>query len=116
MINKQLRIFISIAICFFCSHFAKAQSTPLFDCGLTYFYDAGGNRILRMVVPCGDPSGKTSDSTLTSSNDKKQHTDSTTLASFQIVMIAPNPTAGRIDISCNQNLNNASVTVLEEVT
>jgi hypothetical protein len=94
-------------------HSAKAQTISLVDCGLTYFYDGVGNRVLRMIVPCGQPSGKIADTSQTAANTKEMHTDSNTLAIFQIVMIAPNPTAGPLNITCNQNMNNANVIVMD---
>ncbi len=90
-----------------CFNVSTAQ-TPLLDCGLTYFYDPAGNRILRMIVPCEPPSGKTSNPTA-----KSPESGDSTLATFQIVLIAPNPTAGTFKVMCNQDLDNANVSVLD---
>jgi hypothetical protein len=92
--------------------FCKAQSNLVpnpFDCGLTYFYDAAGNRILRMVVPCGSHSHHP-DSTDVSQSSASV---SDTVGIFQIVLLSPNPTQGPFHITCNQDLNNANVTVTD---
>jgi hypothetical protein len=115
------------ALCLLSIHFTKAQTPggpitpsggtggpPIIDCGMLYYYDNAGNRILRMYVPCRVvKEDKTQDSTQTANNAKGLFTDSSTLATFQIVMINPNPTAGPFNITCNQVLNNAGVTVVD---
>jgi len=111
-INMKIKRPIIVAMCFLSINFAKAQTSSLVDCGLTYYYDAAGNRILRMVVPCSESSKSLLDSTLAASKQQGLK-DSATLAAFQIVMIAPNPTAGPFNVTCNQVLNNANVTIVD---
>ena len=91
--------------------FCKGQS--LVDCGLTYFYDAAGNRILRMVVQCGAGTGRHTDTSATVAITTDIHSDTTTLGKFEIVLMAPNPTGGPFHITCNQDLDNANVTIID---
>ena len=104
----KIKTLIVFVVCFLSIHFVGAQS--LIDCGISYYYDAAGNRILRLVPRCAPEHGK---SDTTQRNTTATLTDSSTLATFQIVMINPNPTAGPFNITCNQNLTNAGVTVLD---
>ncbi len=89
-----------------------AQSIPLIDCGLTYFYDASGNRIIRMVVPCGGGgTGRLRDTTQTANSDEITGLKEDTLGDFQIVLMAPNPTGGPFKVTCNQDLVDADVSI-----
>ena len=114
---KSLLIF---GICLLCIDFAKAQQSPI-NCGIQYFYDAAGNRILRMEVNCqtttnGGGTGSTKelhDSTLSNLPDSNLQSDNNVLATIQIVMMAPNPTGGPFNITCNQILTNAVVTIVD---
>jgi hypothetical protein len=94
----------------------KAQGggvVPLFsDCGLTYFYDANGNRILRTIVPCVG-GGSNKPQTASGQTSGISQSDTSVLASLEIVVIAPNPTKGPFNLSCNQDLDNANVTILD---
>jgi hypothetical protein len=80
---------------------------------MTYFYDATGNRILRMVVTCDNDHNRRADTTQTAENTKNQLKDSSTIGSFEIVLLAPNPTVGPFHVTCNQDLVNATVTVID---
>jgi hypothetical protein len=112
----KIKILLLSTVCFLNIHFAQAQTQPLINCGLQYSYDAAGNRILRATIPCaqnGSNTGGSHNSMKTNRDTSAVTTDSTVLATFQIVMIAPNPTAGPFTIACNQDLNNASVTIVD---
>jgi len=105
-----------MAVCFLSIQLVKAQSTSLINCGIQYFYDAAGNRILRMAIPCEPPgnTGNNGTKSLSIGSDTTAGVkDSSVLATFQIVMINPNPTAGPFNITCNQVLNNAVVSITD---
>jgi hypothetical protein len=90
----KTKILIIFLICFLSTQFVKAQS--LIDCGITYYYDAGGNRILRMYVPCRVvKEDKTQDSTQTANNAKGLFTDSSTLASHSCSAMPSNIVCSR---------------------
>lgn len=96
----------------FYSSATSAQSIPLLDCGLTYFYDASGNRVVRMIVPCqGGGTGRMRDTTETAKVSTGLSSD--TVGDFQIVLISPNPTGGPFRVTCNENLANADVTIID---
>lgn len=100
-----------IVILLACLNSCLGQSTPLLDCGLTYFYDASGNRVVRMIVPCdGGGTGRLRDTTQTT---QTTGVSSDTLGAFQIVLIAPNPTGGPFKVTCNQDLINADVAIID---
>ena len=108
----MLRIVITAAFFLFLCERDIAQSIPAFDCGLTYFYDATGKRVVRMIVPCdGGGTGRLRDTTQTAQVTTGMKDD--TVGGFQIVLISPNPTGGPFKVTCNQELVNADVAIID---
>ena len=103
----------TVILIMFLAGWASCNAQSLVDCGLTYFYDAAGNRILRMVVQCGSGTGRHTDTATAIATTRDIHSDTTTLGKFEIVLMAPNPTGGPFHITCNQDLDNSNVTIID---
>jgi hypothetical protein len=106
-----MKILILLTVCFLSIHIVNAQEAPpIGGCILTYSYDAAGNRVQRMndCRGTGNESGKSAPKGVDSTGSTSSSVDS-----FQIITIAPNPTGGPITITCNQNMTNASVSILD---
>lgn len=96
----------------YCQH-AVAQDPY---CGLIYSYDNAGNRIQRKIVPCGPGfggggGGESSKRDITDSDTaQNKNTDAVLLQSM-----FPNPTTGAVSIVFNQPVDNAEITVSDNI-
>jgi|ERR1043165_1250415 hypothetical protein len=91
--------------------FSQVNINP-FDCGLTYGYDAAGNRVIRLVVQCAPPpmSGKTDTTESAASRQAPDQRD--TLISQIQVTLYPNPTSGKFVLDFTQPIDNLEVMVV----
>lgn len=74
---------------------------PLTDCGLTYGYDAAGNRVFRVLVQCGYASGKTDETDSLNYLQPANPVKDTLISQIQVSLF-PNPTTGPFTLSFNQ--------------
>ncbi len=110
MIEYSFLLAIGLFICNF-SFCQGVQLNPLTDCGLTYGYDAAGNRTFRVVVECGHSSHKT-DETDGLNYGQPPHTDQDTLISQIEVSLFPNPTSGPFTLSFNQMIDYLEIVIV----
>lgn len=97
-----ISLFISVSSSF-------SQTINAFDdCGLTYIYDAAGNRTARLWIPCNTGSHKTDETEQTSVNPSKQDT---LLTEIQL-NVYPNPTGGKFVLDFNQYLENINFVIV----
>jgi len=99
--NKILHIIVCFFVFFLFAQKANGQTY----CGLTYYYDAGGNRIQRIVT--SDCSG---------GDDRMlMVTDSTTTNTNQQLTEAlyPNPTGGTVSVVFNNPVSEAQVAIID---
>ena len=80
------------------------------DCGLTYGYDAAGNRVTRLRVACGFSSKM--DETDSSNYQPSEHGQQDTLFSEIEVSVFPNPTSGKFMLDFTQYLEFIQVIVV----
>jgi hypothetical protein len=96
-------IFISILICFIFLPKTNAQTGVETDCGVTYSYDAVGNRIQRAPIVCGF------DTRMLVVTDSTKNTTNQQLTEA----LYPNPTGGPVSVVFNTPVMEAKVTIID---
>jgi hypothetical protein len=92
--------------------FSQGISVNPSDCGLTYGYDAAGNRIIRFIVSCTGLESHKTDETSDTTSQQSGHSAKDTLFSEIEVNLYPNPTSGKFTLDFNQPLNFVQVVVI----
>jgi hypothetical protein len=82
---------------------------PAGDCGLTYFYNASGDRFLRVNVICTSLPGSGGGG---GSSGKKE--EDSTYAQADIFLISPNPTSGPFVLTSSTELSNAHLIITDD--